>query len=259
MSIKLSVVRDSHKWHLVHLGVRYLIARLPTHTWVLRGPAHTITWCKEAVVGLSRSGVTTIASHCICFIQLLRTPTNLTLLSSAAAMDLPSTSYISQSAKLPFSWSNSGELLAEHVGRNGEERPLQYSSRSPEIKSDDMDSVYSDAGDTFASRPCNNGYENHEGVASPRRTDVNARDFILRRFLPAAQAMATEGSSSATSTSLASDQRYAIASQPGWSIKRLDITTLWTPQGHVFVHLVAKIVPQFIYFVEGWRSSTLPM
>ena len=134
-------------------------------------------------------------------------------------MNLPSTSYVAE--------GKSGKLSSDRRSKNSRRRspcehqhqqpsPPTHKNSSPEIKSNsDMDSLYSDAGDTFAStRPCSSSGQDSEGSGpcQPRRTDGNSRDFIMRRFLPAAQAMATEASSSnATSSSASShpssDQR----------------------------------------------------
>jgi hypothetical protein len=120
----------------------------------------------------------------------------------SAAMNLPSASYVSRCGKPSRSWSNSTDKVPLHVARDcGHKNP------SPEIKSEDMASVYSDAGDTFASRPSNAAYEDLHDIVSAglfsntqRRSDSDSRDFILKRFLPAAQAMAANGVNSSAST-----------------------------------------------------------
>lgn len=123
------------------------------------------------------------------------------------AMNLPGPSHVSRSAKASRSWSNSSDKVPLHVARTS---GYQQSSknRSPEINNDDMASVYSDAGDTFASRTSNAAYEDHHEATPDRlysnvqhRTDTESRDFILERFLPAAQAMAASGAKSSASTS----------------------------------------------------------
>lgn len=122
-------------------------------------------------------------------------------------MNLPSASYVSRCGKPSRSWSNSTDKVPLHVARN-----CGYKNPSPEIKSEDMASVYSDAGETFAPRPSNAAsnaaYEDHQDAVSAglysntqRRSDSDSRDFILKRFLPAAQAMAATGVKSSASTS----------------------------------------------------------
>ncbi|KAG0619647.1 hypothetical protein M758_4G154400 [Ceratodon purpureus] len=122
-------------------------------------------------------------------------------------MNLPGGSYVSRSGRSSRSWSNSTDKVPLHVARNcGHKNP------SPEIKIEDMASVYSDAGETFASRPSNAAsipaYEDGQDAVSAglytntqRRSDSDSRDFILKRFLPAAQAMAATGVNSSALTS----------------------------------------------------------
>ena len=81
--------------------------------------------------------------------------------------------------------------------------------------SEHMTSDYSDAGDTFATRPSNAGDEDHDAVSCGKtdcHKDIASRDFILKRFLPAAQAMTTtDRKSSAPTSSLPPDQhRYCV-------------------------------------------------
>lgn len=122
-------------------------------------------------------------------------------------MNLPSASYVSRCGKPSRSWSIFSDKVPSHVARNcGYQQSNK--NQSPEINTEDMASVYSDAGDTFASRPSNAAYEDHHDAApyglysnAQRCTDSDSRDFILKRFLPAAQAMAATGAKSSASTS----------------------------------------------------------
>lgn len=129
-------------------------------------------------------------------------------------MNLPSVSYVSRCGKPSRSWSNTSDKVPAHVSRNcGYQQSKK--NQSPEINTDDVASVYSDAGDTFASRPSNATCEDQKDTLSvglysnsQRSEDSDSRDFILKRFLPAAQAMAATGSkSSASTSSLPSENR----------------------------------------------------
>lgn len=131
-----------------------------------------------------------------------------------AEMNLPSVSYVSRCGKPSRSWSNSSDKVPSHVSRNcGYQQSNK--NQSPEINNEDLASVYSDAGDTFASRPSNATCEDHQDTASvglysnaQHCGDSDSRDFILKRFLPAAQAMAASGAkSSVSSSSLPAENR----------------------------------------------------
>lgn len=131
-----------------------------------------------------------------------------------AAMNLPSASHVSRCGKPSRSWSSSSDKVPLHVARSfGYQQSNK--NQSPEINTEDMASVYSDAGDTFASRPSNAASEDHQDAVSvglysnvQRCTDLDSRDFILKRFLPAAQAMAATGvKSSASPSSLPPENR----------------------------------------------------
>lgn len=132
-------------------------------------------------------------------------------------MNLPSASYIARCVKPSHSRESSSDLVPDfHVTRNGGSYQSNRNG-SPEIMSEHMASKYSDAEDTFASRPSNAGDEDHHsarssgplvGNAQCGHKDVASRDFILKRFLPAAQAMAADDrSSSAPASSLPSEHR----------------------------------------------------
>ena len=133
-------------------------------------------------------------------------------------MNLSSASHVSRCGKPSRSWSNSVDKVPLQIARN-----RGYKNPSSEFKSEDMKSVYSDAGETLASRPSNAASrpsnaasrpsnaaneDHHDAVTASLYSntqdcarDSDSRDFILKRFLPAAQAMAATGVKSSTSTS----------------------------------------------------------
>lgn len=120
-------------------------------------------------------------------------------------MNLPSASYIARCVKPPHSRGSSSDMVPEY---HGTRNCGYYNSQSPEIMSE-----YSDAGETFASRPSNATDEDHDAASSGNTPwcfkDVTSRDFILKKFLPAAQAMtASDKKSSAPTSSLPSDQQH---------------------------------------------------
>lgn len=127
-------------------------------------------------------------------------------------MNLPSASCITRCVKSSQCRGSSSDLVPDyHVSRNSGYYQSNKNVESPEI----MASDYSDAGDTFASRPSNAADEDHDAVSSGPHgntechNDVASRDFILKRFLPAAKAMsAADKKSSAPKSSLPSEHRY---------------------------------------------------
>ncbi|KAG0631320.1 hypothetical protein M758_1G243800 [Ceratodon purpureus] len=128
-------------------------------------------------------------------------------------MNLPSASCITRCVKSSQCRGSSSDLVPDyHVSRNSGYYQSNKNVESPEI----MASDYSDAGDTFASRPSNAADEDHDAVSSGPHgntechNDVASRDFILKRFLPAAKAMsAADKKSSAPKSSLPSEHRSA--------------------------------------------------
>lgn len=173
-----------------------------------------------------------------------------------AEMNLPSVSYVSRCGKPPRSWSNSGDKVPLHVARNcGYQQSNK--NQSPEINNDDLASVYSDAGDTFASRPSNATYEDHQDAASvglynaQRCADSDSRDFILKRFLPAAQAMAASGAKSSTSSSsLPAENRPQKKSSPAPTARFGSFSSVSSKSKSRFIHEVKQDV-RFEDFDDG--------
>lgn len=100
---------------------------------------------------------------------------------------------VTASGKFAFTWSDSGRLIPD-VNSSDPGQLASHSHHNPGFKSEDMNSVYSDTGDTFASLSFGD-YNEGDAAVSPcpeERSDEISRDFIMRRFLPAAQALTTE-------------------------------------------------------------------
>lgn len=100
---------------------------------------------------------------------------------------------VTASGKFAFTWSDSGRLIPD-VNSSDPGQLASQSNHNRGFNSEDMNSVYSDAGDTFASLSFGD-YNEGDASVSPypaERSDENSRDFIMRRFLPAAQALTNE-------------------------------------------------------------------
>lgn len=126
--------------------------------------------------------------------------TNVSLLTRMFSEATESTSgrNVTASGKFAFTWSDSGRLIPD-VNSSDPGQLASHLNHNPGFNSEDMNSVYSDVGDTFASLSFGDFNEDDASVSPypTERSDVNSRDFIMRRFLPAAQALTTEAASPA--------------------------------------------------------------